>query len=90
MLLSKFNKFINVWLDGFDATLHGWDCIALALKTDALSPDGSEIFDGNAGRTATMSTGEIAAKHKYFICFQTFDKVGRKVGTFYVVLNFHG
>lgn len=67
MSFCKFDEFVNVRFDCFNTALHCRDCIALALKTDSLPPDGTEIFDGNAGCAGAMGAGEIAAKYKYFI-----------------------
>ncbi|CDA65089.1 unknown [Segatella copri CAG:164] len=69
MMLGIGDEIIHVWTDGFYAALHRWDGVTLALQTNTLAHDGTEMQAGNAGSSTTMHASQIAAKHKNLVFF---------------------
>ena len=70
---GKGDELVNVRLDGIGTSMHGGDGIALALKADALSPYGTEMLVGDAGSTAAVLAGEVAAKNENLVLLQGGD-----------------
>ena len=52
--LGKCDKCINIGRDGFHATLHGRNGIALTLQSFSLSPDGAELIVSKTSGTTGM------------------------------------
>ena len=67
VLLGKLDELVHIGFDGFYATLHRWDTVALTLQSYALSHDGPKLAVGNICRTTTMHATKIAAKHEYLV-----------------------
>ena len=73
MSLGELDKFVNVWLDSFDSSLHGRDGVGLTLQSDALPPYCAEFVQCGPGCPATVMSGEVAAEDKHFVGFQLID-----------------
>ena len=54
VLLGELDELVHIWTDGFYATLHRWDGIALALQTHTLTHNSPKLAVGDIGRTAVM------------------------------------
>ena len=70
MFLSETNKLVNIWLNSFHTTLHGGYCVALSLKSHALSPNSSKLSDGCPGSSTSMMSMKVASKNKHLIRLQ--------------------
>ena len=73
----ELDEFIDIGLDGFDAALHGGYGIALALEADTLSPDGSELHEGQVCGSSGVHSGEVASENEDFVGLEGDDVVGR-------------
>ena len=71
MLLSIGDEIIYVWTDGFHATLHRWDGIALTLNTDPITQYRTETETSYSCSSSAMHASQIAAKYKYLVVFQS-------------------
>ncbi len=77
MLLGKGDELIDIGTDGFHAALHRGYAIALALQADALTPDSTKLSPSEQGRTTTVCSLQVAAKHKNLILFQVRNTLWR-------------
>lgn len=62
--LGKCDKCINIGRDGFHATLHGRNGIALTLQSFSLSPDGAELIVSKTSGTTGMHACQVAAENE--------------------------
>ncbi len=67
MRLGKCDKCINIGRDGFHATLHGRNGIALTLQSFSLSPDGAELVVSKTSGTTGMHACQVAAENEYLM-----------------------
>ena len=67
MLLSKRYELVDIRTDGFHASLHCRDGIALSLQTYALPHDGTKLAEGNVCSTTAMHSLQIAAKDENLV-----------------------
>ena len=70
MLFGKAYELIHVRFDGINTALHGWNGIALSLKSNALSPYRAKAIIGKTCCTSTMRSCKVATKDKYLIRLQ--------------------
>ena len=77
MLLGKGDELFHIRENGVYASLHGGDGIALSLKSNTLSHDGSEFFNGDTGCSSTVCSCQVAAKDKDFVVFKAPDELWR-------------
>ena len=70
VLSGKFDELIDVGFDGFHATLHGGDGIALSLQSHSLASNGTESVNGGACRTAHVHAVEVAAEDEHLVVAQ--------------------
>ena len=75
VLLSEGDEFVDIGAYGFDAALHGWDGIRLALEADSLTVDGTEAFVGYTGSTSAVVTGEVTAENEDFVRLEMGDEI---------------
>ena len=68
--LGKCDKCINIGRDGFHATLHGRNGIALTLQTFSLAPDGTEFVVSKTSGTTGMPACQVAAENENLIVAQ--------------------
>lgn len=82
------DELVDVGAYGFDTALHGGDGVGFSLQTDALAPDGSEVFEGESGSASGVAAGEVAPEDEDFAGVQCRNTVGSDplVGEFV----FHG
>lgn len=59
MGLGIVDELIDVWPNGFYATLHGRDSIALSLRTVAIANDGTKVLVRHSCGTAAVHTGKL-------------------------------
>ena len=83
MLLGIGDEFIDIGADSVNASLHCGDGITLTLNAIAIAHYGTKIKMGDAGGTASVHTGKVAAEDKHLVGFETLDKVGSHA-TFFV------
>ena len=67
MSLCIYDEVIYVWAYHIDTSMHGRDCIALSLHSNALSPYGSEISYSCGCSTAAMAALKIASENKHLV-----------------------
>lgn len=68
--LGKCDKCINIGRDGFHATLHGRNGIALTLQSFSLSTDGAELIVSKTSGTTGMPACQVAAENEYLLVLQ--------------------
>lgn len=64
--LSICNKFVNIRAYLIDTTMHCRDGVAVACHADSDSPFCSEVLVGNACRSTSMHSGQVASKDEDF------------------------
>jgi hypothetical protein len=87
MFLGKDDEFIYVGLDEVHAAMHSGYGVTFALQTHALSPDGTELIEGNTGGATAMHASQVAAENKNLIVGQRFYKLWRNAVL--IIFSFH-
>lgn len=62
--LGKCDKCINIGRDGFHATLHGRNGIALTLQSFSLSPDSAELVVSKTSGTTGMHASQVTVENE--------------------------
>ncbi len=62
MYVGEADEFVDFAGDGFEGGAHRGDGVAAALEATALAVDGAEAFEGEAGGTAVVVAGRVAAE----------------------------
>lgn len=87
--LGVFDEFIDIGLDGVDATLHGRYRVGLAPVPNAAAHHGAEIPERKPGRAAVVHAFQIAAEDEDFIGLELRYPLRGVVGAGNVVVGSH-
>ena len=87
--LRVFDEFIDIGLDGVDASLHGRNRIGLAPVPDAAAHHGAKIPERKPGRAAAVHAFQVAAEDEDFIGLELGYPFRGVVGTGYIVVSSH-
>ena len=67
MLPGIPDEFIDVWLDGFNSALHGWDGITLAAMSYTAAHDSAKLLECDKSGSTAMHAFEIGAKDENLV-----------------------
>ncbi len=76
MQLGIFDELVDIRRDFVHTAVHGGYGIALALYTNALSHDGTEMVHCRTGCASAVHSGQIAAENEDFVRLECRDMLG--------------
>ena len=82
-------ELVNIWLNGFDASLHCRNSIRLTTKTNTTTHYGPKLSERKIGRSSPMHSFYVTSKDKYFIGLKFVNSFRGIIGPGYIVVGSH-